>query len=225
MVKFLTIPQLAEHCQAEVRRYRQTGQSNEVYCLELFHRALVERNEAAWQAIYAQYQPLMGFWVRNYSRFPQTGEEADFFIDEAFARLWRSHSKQEEPAMRLDSLGQYLKFLKLCVGSAIEDYFRRAERDAITRATLLEDYDRPISGIEAQVEHTLILDELREALWATVQDERERLVAEESWVYGFAPRQIQERHPETFITVEQVSQTKKNILKRLRRKLKGEIRD
>ena len=225
MVKSLTISQLAKHCQAEAKRYQQTRQSNEAYCLELFRRALVERNETAWQALYAQYRSLIGFWVRSNNRFSQTGEEADFFIDEAFARLWQSHLKKGETAMKLDSLGQCLSFLKICVWSAIEDYSRKAEKDAITGSISLEDYDRPIPGVETQVEHALQFDALRETLWATVQDERERLVAKESWVYGFTPRQIQERHSKTFVTTEEVSQTKKNVLKRLRRKLKGKVRD
>lgn len=222
MPKSLTISELTERCQIESSRYQQTGQSDEIYCLELFRRALTERDEAAWQAVYAQYQPLVLFWVRGYSRFPQTGEEVDFFVNGAFARLWQFGSKAET-AVKLDRLDKNLRYLKLCVGSAVEDYLRRAEKDALIRAASLADDDRSRLGIEAQVANNLSLTELKETLWMAVQDEPERLVAEESWIYGFAPRQIQERHSETFATAGEVSEIKHNILKRLRRKLKEEI--
>jgi hypothetical protein len=244
MIKSLTISQLAERCQAESRRYQQSEQSDQRYCFELFRRALVEQNEPAWQAIHTQYQPLVAAWVRYYSRFPDTGEEADFFVNDAFARLWRSGSKPETAA-KLDGLGKCLKFLKACVGSAIEDYLRKTKKDALKEAISLEKYrgvnpgdenveERipPIEsmalsnpGVEAQVVHILSLKQLKQALWETIQDEQERLVAEESWVYAFAPRQIQERYPDTFATAKEVSQIKKNLRKRLRRRLKEKIKE
>jgi RNA polymerase sigma factor (sigma-70 family) len=243
MTKSLTIPQLVELCQAEARRYQQTGQSDERYCLELFRLALVEQNQEAWQALYNQYHNLVAAWVQRYSRFPQTGEETDFFINEVFARVWRFASTPETAA-KLDSLAKCLSYLKMCVGSAIEDHLRNLEQDALNRATpLIEANDQstseseakleyassakalgsPNPGVETQVEHQLTLEELRQALWGTVKDEQERLVAEESWIYGFTPRQIYEHYPETFASTAEVSQIKKNILKRLRRKLTGEV--
>lgn len=224
MVKSLTISELAEQCQSAVRRYQQSGQSDEIYCFELFRRALLEQDEAAWQAIHSQYQTLVIFWVRNYSRFSQTGEEADFFVNGAFARLWQSGSKAETAA-KLDSLGKCLRYLKLCVWSTIEDYLRTRAGDALEKSIPLEDYDWPSPEAETHGEHRLSLSELRQTLWETVQDNREHVAAEESWVYGFTPQQIQQRHSEIFATAEEVSQTKKNILKRLRRRLGAERRD
>ena len=78
MAKSLTIPQLAERCQAEAERYQQSGQSDERYCFELFRRALTKQDAAAWEAIYRQYQRLVKTWVQRYSRFRETEEGADF---------------------------------------------------------------------------------------------------------------------------------------------------
>jgi len=220
MVESRTILQLVEDCRAETNLYKKGKQSNEVYCLELFRRALTQQNEAAWQAIYTQYQDLVTMWVCSYSRFSQTGEEADFFVNGAFGRMWQFGTKPGT-AKNLDSLGKCLRYLKLCVGSAIEDHHRKEKKDALNIATAtLADYDNPVSTDENQGESTGSLSELRVILWETVEKDEERLVAEESWVYGFAPRQIQARNPETFATTEEVSQIKHNIIKRLRRRLK-----
>jgi hypothetical protein len=61
---------------------------------------------------------------------------------------------------------------------------------------------------------------LKQVLSQTIQTHEERLVAEESWVYGLTPRQIQARYPETFATTELVSQIKHNLLKRIQRRLR-----
>lgn len=226
MPRSLTIPQLAERCQAEAAHYKQTGQSDERYCFELFRRALIERDEAAWQVIYTQYQSLVATWVHNYSRFPQTNEEADFFINAAFARLWQ-FGVRADTAAKLDNLGKCLGYLKLCVGSALEDYLRKVKRDALKQAIQLKNYDRSSSEVEEPETFPLTLEELGQALWNTVQDNSERLVAEESWVYGFAPREIQAHHPDLFTATAEVSQIKRNIIKRLRRRFKErlEVRD
>ncbi len=224
MPNSFSIPQLVERCRAEAARYQQTGQSDEAYCLELFHLALREHNQAAWEAIYAQYQSLAGSWVYRYSRFSQTNEEADFFINEAFARMWRFASKPETAA-RLENLDNYLRYLKMCVASAIEDYLRKSQKDVLRKAAPLPDEDWLLQVSEAIDEPSTMLAELRQAVAEAIQSEAERLVAEDSWVYDLAPRHIQLRHPDIFATVESVSQVKRNLLKRLRRKVKKEIGD
>ncbi len=212
----LSISDLAKRCQAETERFKQTRQSNEIYCLELFHRALLQQDENAWAAIYCQYQPLVASWVYQYSRFTQTGEPADFFVNEAFARLWQSGG-QPDKTTHFDGVASCLKYLKLCVGTSIEDYLRHQQKDALVLSVALEDYDRPELAADNALEHTMLLAELMQLLDETLQDERDHLVAEESWQYHLAPRQIQSRHPDIFVTADEISQIKRNILKRLKR--------
>ncbi len=217
MTNSLTIPQLAERCRTEVERYRQTQQSNEIYCFELFQRALTRQEEAAWTAIYVQFQPLVNIWVHQYSRFSQTDEEASYFVNEAFIRMWQRYASDPEGASNLDRLGKCLQYLRMCIGSAIEDFLRRRKKDALVTAVTLEGYDRPNSGVAAEVEWNLILDKLRDILVEIIRNDQERLVVEESWVYDLAPRQIQKNHPEVFSDAAQVNQIKRNIIKRLKR--------
>ncbi len=216
MAKSLTIFQLAERCQAESVRYKQSGRSDESYCLELFRKALTEQDGAAWDAIYAQYQLLVATWIQSYSRFTATGEEADFFVNEAFFRMWKRAS-ESETFEKLDSLGKYLIYLKLCARSAIEDFLRRKTKDALAAAVPWEDFDRPAPAADAQLELASMLRELGRVLDEVIQDDRERLVAEESWVYGLSPRQIQARRPEIFGSVAEVNPVKRNIIRRLKR--------
>jgi RNA polymerase sigma factor (sigma-70 family) len=214
----LTILELAERCRAEAERYKETRQAVTGSCFELFRQALVEQNQAAWEALYTQYHALVIHWVFSYSRFVETGEDAAFFVNEAFSRMWQYIAKPDM-AERFDKLGKCLNYLKLCVGSAIEDYLRRKQKDALATAVALQEHDQLTLSPQAQIEAELTSLELSRMLEESLQDHRERLVAEETWVYNLAPRQIQARYPEIFTTTEEVSQVRRNIIKRLQRKL------
>jgi hypothetical protein len=71
---------------------------------ELFRRAILNRDQAAWQAIHAQYQTLITSWVWRHSKFQSTNEEAASFVNAAFIRFWRTVSKK--------GMGQFLATLK-----------------------------------------------------------------------------------------------------------------
>jgi hypothetical protein len=215
----LTVPQLAKRCQAETERYKQTRQSDQTPCYELFRLALSEGDEAAWAAIYEQYHGLVSHWVFSYSRFSDTQEEVSFFVNEAFTRMWR-YGSRPNIAPQLNGLDKCLSYLKLCVGSAIEDDLRRRKKDALAAAVPFQDHEVPLLSDGFPTNHEPLLSELSQVLAEIIQDERERLVAEESWTYDLAPRQIRARHPEGFTTVEEINQIKRNLIKRLRRKLK-----
>ncbi len=225
MIQSLTVYELAEQCQTEAERYRRTGQSDGTSCFELFRRALVERDEAAWHAIYTQYQGLVRRWIREQVTGSPVDQELEDFVNEAFARMWQ-YGVRPETADKLDGLGKCLSYLKKCVWSSIEDQRRWRTKDALAKSEALLDWrelDAPVPSPEGQMEHEELLARLRQALEETLQTDEERLVAEESWIYGQTPRQIQTRYPETFASVEVVNQTKRNILRRLRRKLSAGI--
>jgi hypothetical protein len=215
-MKFLSVTELAERCRAEAERFQRTGQSNEIYCFELFRRALVDQEEVAWQAVHDQYYLLVTKWVHNYSRFAQTGEEAAFFVNGAFFRMWKRFAGSGRPDT-FEGVGKCLEYLKLCACVTIEDFMRRKKKDALATAVTLKHQDKQDAAVHQQVEVSLIRNELRQLLAEIVQDNREQLIAQESWVYDLAPRQIQARHPETFATVTEVSRIKRNIIKRLKR--------
>ncbi|MFC1975910.1 hypothetical protein ACFLXQ_05890 [Chloroflexota bacterium] len=187
--------------------------------LELFHQAWTEQNTAAWAMIYHQYQPLVTRWVYRYGQFRQTDEEAPFFVNEAFARMIQSSARPGRSNTFFNGLGQYLQYLKLCVGSAIEDYLWRKQKDALATAVSLGNGGHLGLTVEAQADQALMVAELKRQVAEVIQDERERLVAEGSWVYGLAPRHIQSKHPEIFTTVSEASQVKRNLVKRLKRRL------
>jgi DNA-directed RNA polymerase specialized sigma24 family protein len=212
----LTTSQLIEHCQAEAQQYRQTRQSDSTYCFALFRRALAERDQAAWSALYRQYQPLVTYWVSHYARFSATGEAAELFVNEAFARFWLQAAKPDK-IEAFSTVGAYLTYLHLCAHSAVEKHLRRQQKDALFVAAALPDELVDHHRLEDETAREVWLAEVAASVAEIIQGERERMVAEASWVYGLPPRQIQVMYPEQFATVAEVSQVKRNLVERLQR--------
>lgn len=211
----LPIPDLVRHCQ----QHQATQVSNSPYCFHLFEKALVKGEEIAWHAVCTAFHSLVRGWVYIHPRFSLTSEPVDYFINEAFARLWQ-YGKPHAQAGKFGKLADYLQYLKRCVGTAVDDYLRKAQKDALWQRTdlpLSEQAPLPDETAESSSENYLI-EELLECLWAIVADnELEELVAKETWIYDLKPRQIQAKYAERFKNVSDVSQIKRNILRRLQR--------
>jgi hypothetical protein len=216
MRETLSIRQLAERCQEETARYQRTQQSDPTYCFDLFHQALAQQVEAAWSAIVTQYEDLVTHWAYGFGA-GDLAEVPAVFVNEAFSRMWQ-YGRKAETIARLDNLGKCLSYLKKCVWSAVEE-----GRQHRQQAVLVTDWrklgaDHPtLPGPEIPVG----LENLRQVVWETlaelVQNETEHRVAELTWVYDLKPRQIQAAYPTQFASAAEVSQIKKNILKRLQR--------
>jgi RNA polymerase sigma factor (sigma-70 family) len=188
--------------------------------MELFRRALIEHDEAAWHALYVQYENLVNSWVRAYAHSFQDKHPEDF-INEAFTRMWQYGTKRDT-AERLDRLGKCLAYLKKCAWSSVEDDRRRREKDALSDAKSLGDWPNlhgAVPAIEDAVVREENLAQLRHLLEETVQTDEDRLVAKESWTYEQTPRQIHSRYPKIFSSAGEVSRLKHNILKRLQRRI------
>jgi DNA-directed RNA polymerase specialized sigma24 family protein len=214
----VSLGELIRRCREESKHYLAGRPHDETYCLDLFHRALFEQDQGAWQAIYTQYQTLITDWVWHHSKFPHTGEEAGFFVNAAFAGFWRTVSKPEMAA-KFNHLGQLLGYLKRCTHSAIEDEYRRQQRQAQDMLAW-EDLS------EAVVDHTLSLeawvtsqteaDSLWRVILSRLRGEAEEVVAILSWLHGLPPQEIQAHRPDLFADVGRVYRIKHKILNRLR---------
>jgi DNA-directed RNA polymerase specialized sigma24 family protein len=215
----LSVDELARRCRQEAERFLAGRPHNEAYGLELFRRAIINRDQAAWQAIYAQYQALVARWVRHHAKFQSTNEEAVFFVNGAFARFWHAVSKQER-GLQFDSLASLLGYLKRCVHSAIEDECRRQQRwpqDALAWDDLSEAVADDIPSPEARVIGQVVADTIEWAVMSRLQGEEEEVTAALSWTYGLRPRQIQVRRPDLFPNVRRIYEVKRNIVSRLLR--------
>ena len=204
------VPELAIRCGDEQKKRQQASPS----CYELFRLALQDGDAQAWEAICRQFGEMVTAWAYRYPRFRETGEEAAYFVNEAYLRFWQ-YGRTRAQTGEFENLGQYLHYLRRCLWSGMEAYLRDAQRDALWAQVPVETNRVAESApLDEQVNAAEMLELVRAI---AKEDVRDRIIAEETWINGLLPRHIQEKHPDLFANVTDVHKSKKNLLRRLKR--------
>ena len=215
--ELLSINELARCCSEETNKFLKQSASNDRYCLELFRRAIVKRDDDAWSCIYQQYAPLVLTWVTQHqSAAPLLGQDGSGpLVNAAFAKF--SQALTPAKMANFDSLAAVLKYLKMCVHSVVADEVRsRQSRQYEETLELVENEpasddpaDDVVSNISAQ------------SLWQVIQEELngedERVLIYLAYIQGMKPGEISSQHRRLFPTVDDVYRIKRNVLERLRR--------
>lgn len=213
--RHLDLTTLVRYCTRESEAFYRGQPYDSAFSYELFRRALVERNDAAWEQLYLHYAGLVEGWVRRTTAFGQSGESADFFVSGAFARFWRAVTA--ERFADFPSLAALLNYLRLCASSVVID----SVRSRTWSETQSAEEGAELSDTHAAPE-TEVIDQLeRAAFWqcvnAQLADEAERAVIFDSFVLGMAPRMIARRRQNLFADVSEVYNIKRKALLRLGR--------
>ncbi|MCB0200756.1 MAG: sigma-70 family RNA polymerase sigma factor [Anaerolineae bacterium] len=215
----LTVRELVEGCATESRSYHQGASHNQRYCVELFRRAIADRNEEAWSAIFTQYEGLVIHWVCS-KNIPAIREYPDPLVNEAFARFWRS--KKPDGLIRDGNLGAILQYLKMCALSAVIDYTRLQKTHSPPEPrdeSIPDNAERKPGGTDPP--STIISRETTERLWRVIdqllKSDKERLVIECTFVFDMPPREISAEFPDVFPDRREIFRVKENVMKRLRR--------
>src|SRR5438552_6243756 len=216
-LQLYSINELARCCSEETNKFLRQIVSNDRYCLELFRRAIVKRDDDAWSCSYQQYAPLVLTSVTQHqSAAPLLGQDGSApLVNAAFAKFAQplTPAKMEH----FDSLAAILKYLKMCVHSVVADEVRsRQSRQYEETLELIEQEpasddpaDDVISTISAQGLWTVIQEELN--------GEDERMLIYLAYIQGMKPSEISSQHRRFFPTVDDVYRIKRNVLERLRR--------
>ncbi|HZD10860.1 MAG TPA: sigma-70 family RNA polymerase sigma factor [Candidatus Binatia bacterium] len=211
----LSLTSLAQHCAEESDHFFHRRDHDPRYCFELFRRAIVEHNERAWTYLCDNYRPLVGGWVRRNRAFASSGEEIDYFVNGAFAKMWSAMSAEKFDSF--SDLKSLLRYLQLCVSSVVTDHARNAEYHE-----MLEDLPPSVEEDEGKgVEDVALARTEREDFWQAISqrlnDDKERLVLHYSYIVGFKPGQIYDEKQDVFEDVHEIYRIKENVLARLRR--------
>lgn len=183
-------------------------------------------NQQAWDCLYGRYQNLVLSWVTRHSLYAGLGEEASYFMNRAFEKMW-----QGIPAENFDKftdLKSLLRYLQMCTHAVMVDFARWKEQahlwdranqsdngdEAFDPFMLLADDDLPPEREIAQREMQALL---WEKLLAFCNSDKEEKAIYGYFVLDLKPREIFDYYSDEFIDVQDVSRTKDNFLARLRR--------
>lgn len=214
-VRELPILELARRCREETQRFLSGDERDDRFCFEIFQRAVVDRDDHAWEAIVNQYRGIVLAYVSQHTAAALLREPDDFWINRAFQRFWTAVGADR--FSQFPDLPSLLKYLKMCVHSVLMDEVR-ARRAASTSS--LEDIPETLPAA-TNAERNVLGKMAGEQLWAAIQrllqDEAEQRVVYLSFARDLKPAEIAERHPNLFESVADVYRIKRNVIERLRR--------
>jgi DNA-directed RNA polymerase specialized sigma24 family protein len=220
----LSVADLCRLAREQTARYRNGLPHDDRFNVEMFRRAVVDRDEHCWQELYDLYADQIQSWCR------QAGASLRMDMDEAVVRTWAKFWANYTPRKLAAAGGvaAVLAYLRMCARSVMMDAAREQQRIARGCASLPLDHvsvqhaastPAPDDGVAA--------DAAAEMLWQVIdrslRDARERVLVTLTFELGLRPSQIQARRPDLFPTVADVYRITRNILDRLRRA--PELRD
>ena len=205
----LTHTNLVQQCRRESQRFFQQQPNDPTFCYELFRRAMISRDQAAWSAIYDQYTPLALGWVERHASFASCEEESLYFVNRAFEKMWSALSP--EKFGRFPDLKSLLRYLQLCIHSVIIDYARTAQQVELAEPT------GSWQGLESDVLAEMARGELWQRIGTHLNDKREKQLLYYRYALGLKPREICNRFADEFPEVGEIYVMNQNILARLRR--------
>ena len=211
------VPELARCCAEETSKFLKQNTSNDQYCMELFRRAIVKRDDEAWLYIYQQYSPLVLTWINQHqSAAPLLGQEGSGpLVNAVFAKFAQALTPAKMG--NFDTLAALLKYLKMCVHSVVADEVRaRQARQYEEALEAIEHEPASDDPADAVVSHMSA-----QGLWQIIQEELngedERVLIYLAYIHGMKPSEISSQHRRLFPTDDDVSRIKRNVLERLRR--------
>jgi DNA-directed RNA polymerase specialized sigma24 family protein len=211
----MSLAVLARHCAAESEHFYRGRSHDTRFAYELFRRAVVERDEMAWEHVYIHYSPLVEGWVRRSGAFASCGESSEFFVGAAFTKFWRAMSP--ERFATFPTLAALLQYLQLCTSSVVIDSVRAQSWSEMVSDEALPPSQQPHVSPDEQALERLQRAEFWRMINTLLNDDAERAVVIGSFVLGLKPGEIYDDRPELFGAVGDVYNVKRNVLSRLSR--------
>ena len=214
----LSLSSISHRCARESDRFFNNKQDHDPrFCFELFRRAILLKNEMAWNRIYSQYERLVRHWVERHQVYPTSGEEAQFFMNRAFEKMWVGLTPEKFEGF--DDLKSILRYLQMCVHSVMVDYVRQKEFKNIIDP--IDDMPLMQPKSDANPEWETGIEMERQAFWRWLKehlkDEREECIIYAMFVLAMKPREVVENFQDIFSDVKEVYRVKENLINRLRR--------
>jgi RNA polymerase sigma factor (sigma-70 family) len=192
-------------------RYQRRERHDPRYCYQLFRRALAQRDEEAWAAVYEQYCRLVNRWLGHVPGDP------DALVNQVFTRFWKVvHPDRFD---EFSSLGAILAYLKRCAQSIAIDARRQEERKQAKEARLFQMHqaaEEQSSSIECVLDK-IVSGQVYEHVMKRLNSTQESLAFRASFEWGLKPAEIAKRWTAVFANAQEVSRIKERVLRRLRR--------
>ncbi len=207
----MSASELADHCMDEINNYRFGVPSNDQYGVELFHRALMQRDPLAWEVVQKRFHKMVLRWMHAHPmreiacRF----DSEENYVAQAFTRFWQATVDNQEIEFR--TIAAVLRYLRVSLHGAILDTIRAYSRP---REIQLPEPGEPGEPLAEEQDDG---DELWEIIQSLIPGERRKRVAYLLFHCHLKPREIVHFCPREFNDVQEIYTLRRNIVERLTR--------
>jgi hypothetical protein len=207
----MSISALADRCMSEINNFRCGAPSNDQYGLELFRRALMQRDPLAWEIVQQRFNRMMLQWmhVHPMRKAACCFDSEENYVAQAFTRFWQATAGNQE--IEFKTLAAVLRYLRASLNGTILDTLRTYWR---AREMPLPEPGEP--G-EPLVEDQDNGHELWKVIRSLIPDERQQRVAYLLFHCNLKPREIVYYCSQEFSEVQEIYRLRRNIVERLLR--------
>jgi hypothetical protein len=218
--KRISTSNLIDQVQREIQEYTSRQSSDDRYSYELFRRACVLRDEHAWSGICHLYSSLISSWIlRAVSNTALTSEEVASLTNATFAKFARSITPRKFDDF--PTIKHLLAYCKQTACSVALDEMRYQQPHQLYEQPFEDVEHEPLFNDPAEIVLArLESNELWQILSREMKSEAEQLTLHHLYVLGWPPRQLQQRFPQAFPSVDDVYRVNRNLIERLRRNRK-----
>ena len=170
----LPIGELARRCREETLRFLRGEPREDAFCFEIFQRAVVKRDDDAWEAIVTQYRGIVLAYVGQHTAAALVREPDDYWVNRAFQRFWSAVGPDRFGSF--PDLPALLKYLKLCVHSVLLDEVRSRRAGSVTSLDEVPETARADSDAERSAVGNLSGQQLWDAIAEELKNEAEEKV-------------------------------------------------
>lgn len=212
-LEYLPIADLVQGARQETALFLRKLPTDGSHAFELFRRALVLRDDAAWSGLYDQYTFLVKSWIlrRASTHFI---DDVDGLVNAVFAKFF--HAVNACNWQNFRDTRAVLAYLRCCAESVVADDRRLRQRwsreDPLDVMEQELQFDDPAEVVATQ----LVAQDFWHVVSNAVSGYKERLVLQ-LIALGDQPRELQQRYPLLFPSVNDVYRVRRNLLERLRR--------
>lgn len=206
---------LTNRCGEEMKRQRRKEAFDDQYCLEIFRRAILEREDQAWAALQQRFSDSVRNWLYRHPScdLALRRDSEENYISLTFSRFWYAIREQQ---LNFPNLYAALSYLHATLNGIIMDTTRQhlASSSREVPLPLTDSSDEPGHLEEAAEDN----QELWQSLQAFLPEPREQRLCYLLYYCGLKPREIILRCPQEFQEIKEIYRLNHNILERLRRK-------
>ena len=204
----LNVLELQVQCQK--KRVNKENKELDLFCIELFRRAIVEHDQASWYTLYKIYLPMMMSWIKSDS-LPTSVERADI-VQAGIMKFSTTYGT--ERLEKATGLGDILAYLKKCILREFLQLMRKLPRDIKevelddeqSEMTVSYDYNAPLAIADIW---SIIVDECN--------DEQELFVADAKLHKEMKPIEMVAKSNGLIQDVDEVNKVWKRLYSRLKR--------